>query len=169
MLPRIHTSTHPHVQIIIIIIVTIIVNIMHYHHDGVLIFAPVLIQAYTYAFLIVFTMAKSMLAPASHSADSHRADRVSTDTMVALLSYNVGIQNAEVAGQRWQRKYDKLKNDLQAIFFNKKNRVHILLISEFGNMFGPLSNAQQILSLIHITEPTRLRRLSEAGLGVKKK
>ena len=68
-------------------------------------------------------MAKSMLAPASHSADlhraddshraggltscssadSHRADRVSTDTMVALMSYNVGIQNTEVAGKHWGR------------------------------------------------------------------
>ena len=113
---------------------------MHYHHDGVLIFAPVLIQAYTYAFLIVFTMAKSMLAPASQSADSHRADdshraggltscssadshradRVSPDTMVALLSYNVGIQNAEVAGKRWERKYDKLKKRSAGYLFQQK-------------------------------------------------
>ena len=77
-------------------------------------------------------MAKRMFAPASHSADarradgltscssadSHRAARVSPDTMVALLSYNVGIQNTEVAGKHWGRangKYNKPKNDVQAL------------------------------------------------------
>ena len=52
-----------------------------------------------------------MLEPVSHSADSHRAgglascssadshraDDVSPDTMVTVLSYKVGIQHAEIA------------------------------------------------------------------------
>ena len=78
-------------------------------------------------------MAKRMLAPAAHSAnshradgctsrssaDSHRADPVAPDTMVALLSYNVGIQTNEIARKKWANtvgKYDKLKTDVRDTF-----------------------------------------------------
>ena len=65
-------------------------------------------------------MPERVLAPVSHSADSHRADDlascnsadshhaddVSPDTMVAVLSDNVGIQIADIAGEvqrcRWE-------------------------------------------------------------------
>ena len=86
-----------------------------------------------------------MLAPVSHSADSHRADDlascssaeshraddVSPDTMVAELSYNVGIQIAEIAGEKsrgvdW--KYNRLKNDVQDTFEHDTG-IHIKIAS----------------------------------------
>jgi hypothetical protein len=105
-----------------------------------------------------------MLAPASHcadshhadgltscsSADSHRADRVSPDTMAALLSYNVGIQNAEITGKKWTKKdgkYNLLKNDVQKTFEHDTG-IQILLISEFGNMFDTISNAAEIFTTL---------------------
>ena len=78
-------------------------------------------------------MPERVLAPVSHSADSHRADGlascssadshraddVSPDTMVAVLSYNVGIQIADIAGKKSRGvdgKYNRLKNDVQDTF-----------------------------------------------------
>ena len=92
-----------------------------------------------------------MLAPISHSADSHRAagiascsgadshrgDDASRDTVVALLSYNVGIQNAEICGQKWRTSngnYNKLKKDVRDTFGHSTG-IQIMLICEFGNMF----------------------------------
>ena len=62
-------------------------------------------------------MSKRHLSPASYcndahpppgltsrsSADSRLAGRDSSDIMVALLSYNVGIQNNEIAEQKWKK------------------------------------------------------------------
>ena len=109
-------------------------------------------------------MPKRMLAPVSHSADSHRADGltsccsadshraadVSPDTMVALLSYNVGIQNAEIAGKKWRNrdgKYNKLKKDVQETF-DHDTGIQILLISEFGHMFDIMSNVEEIFTTL---------------------
>ena len=93
------------------------------------------------------TMRKRMLASASHSADSHRADGLassssadahraadgSPDTMVALMSYNVGIQNKEIARKQWRKedgKYQKLRKDVQETFEhdtgNQQNLVTIV-------------------------------------------
>ena len=112
-------------------------------------------------------MAKRTFASASHSADarradgltscssadSHRAARVSPDTMVALLSYNVGIQNKEIVGKNWKRKngkYNKLKEDVRKTFAHGTG-IQILLISEFGHMFQKLSNAKEIFKELFTT------------------
>ena len=53
------------------------------------------------------------------SADSRRAVDTSALTVVAALSYNVGIQNAEIDGKKWRGvdgKYNRLKNDVQFTF-----------------------------------------------------
>ena len=99
------------------------------------------------------------LRPASHSSDLHRADGLTScssadshraDTMVALLSYNVGIHTAELTGKKknWQKvngKYDMLKNDVENAFTHDTG-IQILLISEFGHMFNKISNAAEIFT-----------------------
>ena len=78
-------------------------------------------------------MFKRHLSPASYCSDAHSRPGLtsrssvdspcvgcdSSDTVVALLSYNVGIQNQEVAGSKWKNengKYNKLKKDVQETF-----------------------------------------------------
>ena len=53
------------------------------------------------------------------------------------MSYNVGIQNAELSGKHWSKKYDLLKKDVQDTFDNDIG-IQILLISEFGSMIKRL-------------------------------
>ena len=72
--------------------------------------------------------------------------------MVALLSYNVGIQNHEIAGekksgQKKKGKYNRLKNDVQKTFEHDTG-IQILLISEFGHMFNRISNAAEIFTTL---------------------
>ena len=70
------------------------------------------------------------------SVDTHHAADAFTD--FALMSYNIGIQNAEVYGGRnWTNKYRKLQNDVKSAFKHKVG-IQVLLLSEFGNMFDDI-------------------------------
>ena len=65
---------------------------------------------------------------------------MSSETAVALLSYNIGIQHGEITGKAWATrggKLGKLLSDVQRIF-NHGQRIQIALISEMGNMFEKL-------------------------------
>ena len=84
------------------------------------------------------------------SVDSPRVGCDSSDTVVALLSYNVGIQNQEVAGSKWKNengKYNKLKKDVQNTFAHETG-IQILCISEFGHMFHKMSNAEAVFKTL---------------------
>ena len=75
------------------------------------------------------------------SVDAHRAaddcpdDAELTDTIVALMSYNIGIHNNELNNKNnWAAKYGALQRDIKAAFEHEVG-IQILLLSEFGNMF----------------------------------
>ena len=75
------------------------------------------------------------------SVDGHRAadscpdDAGLAETIVALMSYNIGIQNNELDNNRkWAVTYRKLQDDIKAAFEHEVG-IQILLLSEFGNMF----------------------------------
>ena len=57
-----------------------------------------------------------------------------TDTTIALMSYNIGIQNNEVGANYWENKYERLQDDVKSAF-NHETGIQVLLLSEFGNMF----------------------------------
>ena len=57
-----------------------------------------------------------------------------TDTTIALMSYNIGINNNEVGANYWENKYRKLQNDVRSAFTHAAG-IEVLLLSEFGNMF----------------------------------
>ena len=66
------------------------------------------------------------------------------------MSYNVGIQNDEVAGKKWTKekgKYNRLKNDVQKTFEHDTG-IQILLIAEFGHMFNRIFNAAEIFTTL---------------------
>ena len=85
------------------------------------------------------------------SVDAHHAGHAFTDTTLALMSYNIGIQNNEVhSGKHWTQKYKKLRNDVESAFTNTEAGIQVLLISEFGNMFDSID---RILAC-GVTQPT---------------
>ena len=85
------------------------------------------------------------------SVDAHHAGDAFTDTILALMSYNIGIQNAEIRdGKKWTAKYTKLQNDIKSAFTNTEAGIQVLLISEFGNMFDSID---RILAC-GVTQPT---------------
>ena len=61
-------------------------------------------------------------------ADSHHAASRTAGTTVALMSYNVGIQNKEIVDKHWKPKYEKLKADVQKVFDHEAG-MQIMLIS----------------------------------------
>ena len=84
------------------------------------------------------------------SVDAHHAGDAFTNTILALMSYNIGIQNAEIhTGRKWTEKYAKLRNDVQSVFTNQC-QIQVLLISEFGNMFESIDRKLSC----GVTQPT---------------
>ena len=72
----------------------------------------------------------------SGSVDAHHAADAMQVTSVALMSYNVGINNTEPRGKNWirhKRKYYKLRDDIKSTFAHEKS-IEILLLCEFGFM-----------------------------------
>ena len=70
------------------------------------------------------------------SVDTHHAADTFTD--FALMSYNIGIQNAEIyGGKNWTNKYKRLQDDVKSAFKHKVG-IQVLLLSEFGNMFDDI-------------------------------
>ena len=70
------------------------------------------------------------------SVDTHHAADAFTD--FALMSYNIGIQNAEIyGGKNWTNKYKRLQDDVKSAFEHKVG-IQVLLLSEFGNMFDDI-------------------------------
>ena len=84
------------------------------------------------------------MAASSSTIDSHHGmDILSDTTTVALLSYNVGINNDEVKSRGWAKnggKLLKLKSDVRKIFENHHG-IEIALFSEVGSMLGKLSHS----------------------------
>ena len=84
------------------------------------------------------------MAASSRSAASHHAAHISSEnTTVALVSYNVGINNDEVKSKGWAKtggKLLKLKSDIEKIF-KSHHGIQIVLISEMGNMLDKLSHS----------------------------
>ena len=75
---------------------------------------------------------------ADTSVDAHHAGHAFPDTVLALMSYNIGIQNKEVhSGRNWTQKYKRIRDDVESVFTNKAG-IQVLLISEFGNMFDDI-------------------------------
>ena len=67
---------------------------------------------------------------------------MSSETVVALVSYNIGINTGEITDKAWATpggKLQKLLSDVKSIFNHGKG-IQIALISEMGNMFEKLSN-----------------------------
>ena len=49
------------------------------------------------------------------SVDAHHVGHAFPDTVLALMSYNIGIQNAEVYGGRnWTNKHKRLQDDVKS-------------------------------------------------------
>ena len=72
---------------------------------------------------------------AHHAADDCPDDAELTDTIVALMSYNIGIHNNELNNKNsWAATYGALQRDIKAAFEHEVG-IQILLLSEFGNMF----------------------------------
>ena len=88
---------------------------------------------------------------ASGSVDAHHA--ADDGTTLALMSYNIGIQNAEIReGKNWTNKYRKLREDVKSAFTHEAG-IQVLLLSEFGNMFESID---KVLAK-GVTQPTRSR------------
>ena len=72
---------------------------------------------------------------AHHVADSCLVDAELTDTIVALMSYNIGINNNELNNKKNRvAKYGALQVDIK-VAFDHEAGFQILFLSEFGNMF----------------------------------
>ena len=86
---------------------------------------------------------------ASGSVDAHQAD-----TTLALMSYNVGIQNAEPSeGTKWTNKYKRLRDDIESAFLADMG-IQVLLLCESGNMFESID---QKTLYSGVTQPTGRR------------
>ena len=85
------------------------------------------------------------------------------------MSYNIGIQNAEVKeGKNWTTKWKRHRDDVKSAFTNEV-RTQVLLLSEFGNMFESIDRelisgvTQPTGRRVHSTQKHRLRhQLREA-------
>ena len=79
------------------------------------------------------------------SGDAHPAADALTDDTLALMSYNIGIQNTEIPQGRklgnWGTKWQKLQDDVKSAFTHETG-IQVLLLSEFGNMFDEISGPQ---------------------------
>ena len=74
---------------------------------------------------------------AHHAADDCPDDAELTDTIVALMSYNIGINNNELNNKKnWAATYGELQGYAKAVFDHEAG-IQILFLSEFGNMFVP--------------------------------
>ena len=80
-------------------------------------------------------------AMSTGSVDAHHVvgncpdDAELADTIVALMSYNIGINNNELNNKKtWAATYGELQDDIKAAFDHEAG-IQILLLSEFGNMF----------------------------------
>ena len=106
---------------------------------------------------------------ASGSVDAHHAADATKETSVAVMSYNVGINNTEL-GRTWKLpkgKYRRLRDDIESIFAHETS-IEILLRSEFGSMASsvdvPLSYGveQPIGDTLprgyKVTSPSRIRK-----------
>ena len=87
-------------------------------------------------------MASSTQERRRGSVDAHHAATAITDAPVALMSYNIGINNNEPTGTKsgssWHTmKYKKLQDDVKAAFHHGAG-IQILLLSEFGNMVSSI-------------------------------
>ena len=75
------------------------------------------------------------------SGDAHPAADALTDDTLALMSYNIGIQNNEIPQGRklgnWGTKWQKLQDDVKSAFTHETG-IQVLLLSEFGNMFDSI-------------------------------
>ena len=78
-----------------------------------------------------------MASASQGSFDVHHAAKAMTDATVAVMSYNLGIQNNELRGRNWDRKYRKLQDDVKSAFFHEKG-IQVLLLCEFGEMGSPI-------------------------------
>ena len=74
------------------------------------------------------------------SIDAHHAADAFTDTTLALMSYNIGINNNEVDAKGWKNKYMKLQDDVKSAFTHEAG-IQVLLICEFGNMLVSIDSA----------------------------
>ena len=72
------------------------------------------------------------------------------DFVVALMSYNVGINNNEIGKSKWDSpggKFVRLQNDVENAFDLERGiGIQILLISEFGNMEKKVTNSDDIIT-----------------------
>ena len=90
---------------------------------------------------------------ASGSVDAHHAV---TNTTVAVMSYNVGINNTEIMGNHWASKYELLRDDIESIFAHEVG-VQVLLLSEYGNMLDSMTASstkevfQELLNELELT------------------
>ena len=67
------------------------------------------------------------------SGDVHPAEEPA-GAVAGFAFYNVGRQNAEVYANNWKNRLKALSEDLSRIFCEADNTIHVLCISEFGNM-----------------------------------
>ena len=100
-------------------------------------------------------MASSSSGTENTSVDAHHAGYAFTDTTIALVSYNLGINNNEVPSSnscKWTSKWKRLRNDIASAFKHEIG-VQVVLISEFGNMFESIDNVFE-QSKGGVTQPT---------------
>ena len=74
--------------------------------------------------------------PSKKHLSPHTVTTADDKVMVALVSYNVGIVNDEIAEPRWHAKngwFYKLQEDVRKIF-EDRHGIEIVLVSEFGSM-----------------------------------
>ena len=100
------------------------------------------------------------MAASAASVDSHHAeDNPANGTCIALISYNLGINNKEVLNKAWQKgpKRKKLKADIENIF-SHANGIQGALLCEFGSMLEKLSKDiakavfESIIAELHLTD-----------------
>ena len=77
--------------------------------------------------------------PAHRPGDSVASDgsHLAGDTFVAIAFYNVGLNNKELLGQKWNKKncpkQRKLQDDIESIFA-AEHAIQALFLTEFGGM-----------------------------------
>jgi len=83
---------------------------------------------------------------------------------------NILIHDPVKLADEFKQTYDLIKAEIQKVVIGQEDIIDLLLISLFSRGHCVLVGVPGLaLSLIHISEPTRLRRISYAVFCLKKK
>ena len=86
----------------------------------------------------------------SNSSALQPADEETESFPVGFAFYNVGVQNKDVHGKKWNEIIRRLAGDLKKIFNDRHHDIHVLLLTEWGNMLISIDREFRVGATKHL-------------------